>query len=109
MEAAAANEAASVEFMRDALVSLYAEVAVTYLEIRTVEERIQITRRNLGTQKDSVKLAQERLDAGLVPEQDVTQAQARTEANTEATIPQLRQQESGSTQPLGGLAGNVPG
>ncbi|SHJ64640.1 efflux transporter, outer membrane factor (OMF) lipoprotein, NodT family [Rubritalea squalenifaciens DSM 18772] len=108
VEAAAANEAASVEFMRDALVSLYAEVAVTYLEIRTVEERIQITRRNLGTQKDSVKLAQERLDAGLVPEQDVTQAQAN-QANTEATIPQLRQQRAAALSRLAVLLGMYPG
>lgn len=104
VEAAAANEAASVEYMRDALISLYSEVAVTYLEIRTVEERININNENLKTQGDSVKLAQERLDAGLVPEQDVTQAQAN-QANTEANIPQLRQQRTAALNRLAVLLG----
>lgn len=108
VEVAAANQAASEEFMRDALVSLYSEVAVTYLEIRTVEERIRITSENLGTQKDSVKLAQERLDAGLVPEQDVTQAQAN-QANTEAILPLLRQQRASALSRLAVLLGMYPG
>ena len=108
VEAAKASEAARVEIFFDARLSLFTEVAVAYIELRTVERRIEITKENLETQKGSVQISKDRLDAGLVPELDVSQAEAN-QANTEAVIPQLHQQRVGLVNRLAALLGAYPG
>src|SRR5207248_5993289 len=42
----------------DALVTLIADVATSYVNIRTLEERIQVAARNAETQKKSYQLAE---------------------------------------------------
>src|SRR5262249_22611021 len=41
----------------DALVSLVADVASSYVNIRTTEERIRVAEQNLATQKESLRVA----------------------------------------------------
>jgi NodT family efflux transporter outer membrane factor (OMF) lipoprotein len=108
VEAAKASEAARVEIFFNARLSLFTEVAIAYIELQTVKRRIEITRDNLKTQKGSVTIARDRLDAGLVPELDVSQAEAN-QANTEAVIPQLHQQRVSLVNRLAALLGTYPG
>lgn len=107
VEASKANVASADELLRDVLVSVRSEVAVTYLEIRTINEQITITQRNLGTQQESLGLANKRFDAGLVPELDVEQAKANN-ANTAALLPRLRQQRAAAISRLAVLLGKFP-
>lgn len=107
VEAADANIEARQEDYRDALVSLFAEVALNYVDYRTLEERIAVAQRNIAAQRDSVNLTQGRLDAGLVPKIDVTQASTNL-ALSEATVPQLRAQLAAAKNRLASLTGGYP-
>lgn len=107
VEASKANVASADELLRDVLVSVRAEVAVTYLEIRTIDEQIAITQRNLKTQQESLGIANKRFDAGLVTEIDVEQAKANN-ANTAALLPRFRQQRAAAISRLAVLLGKFP-
>jgi NodT family efflux transporter outer membrane factor (OMF) lipoprotein len=108
VEAAEANIGAREEDYRDTLVTLFADVALNYVEYRTLEVRIATAEQNIAAQRESVGLTQSRLDAGLVPRIDVTQAETNL-ALSEALIPQLRAQLVFARNRLASLAGGFPG
>ena len=107
VESADAATTSSIENYRDVLVTLFADVALNYIDYRTYEERISVANRNIGIQKDSLDLAQSRLDAGLVSKIDVTQARANLET-TNAIVPQLQGQLAASRNRLASLTGGYP-
>jgi len=88
IEAADAGLQASEETYRDFMVLLLADVASNYVEARTLDERIVLAQENIKTQQGSLKLAEDRFEAGLVPKLDITQAQTNL-SNTQAFLPQL--------------------
>ena len=96
IESASAAWLATAADYDNALVSLTADVATSYISIRTLEKRIEIARQNVDTQQESLKIAEARFRFGAASQLDVEQA--RTELNnTLASIPsleaQLRQQK----------------
>lgn len=107
VEAADANLAAREEDYRDALVSLFAEVALNYVDYRTLEERIAVANRNITAQRGSVDLTKGRLNAGLVPKIDVTQAETNLSLS-EAAVPLLRAQLAAAKNRLASLTGGFP-
>ena len=104
IESADASLQATEENYRDFMVLLISEVTRSYLDVRTVEERIQLAKENIENQKDSLKLANDRFDAGLAPKQDITQAQTNL-ADTQAFLPQLRQERTSTVNRLSILLG----
>lgn len=78
----------SVADYQNALVSLSAEVARNYAVVRTFEALIEQSRRNVGVQQESVRIADVRFRNGATSELDVSQARALFES-TRASIPQL--------------------
>ena len=104
IESADAGLQAVEESYRDFMVLLIAEVARNYLDVRTVEERIVLAKQNIKNQKGSLKLANDRFDAGLAPKQDITQAQTNL-SDTQAFLPQLRQQRTTTVNRLAILLG----
>jgi len=95
----------SVTAYDSALVSLTADVAGSYVLIRTLEERLKIARNNVVIQQESLKIAQARFQGGATSERDVEQALTQLNS-TEATIPQLEislQQAKNSLSVLLGL------
>jgi len=80
----------------NALVSLTANVASSYINIRTLEKRILIARQNVETQQESLRITEVRLKFGTVTLLDVAQATSQLN-DTLASIPslenQLRQQK----------------
>ena len=89
VEAAEADVGASVETLRDAQVSLVAEVVVNYVDLRTAELRFKIAEDNLTSLGETYDLVRWRQQAGLASELDV--AQARTELESaRAGLPALR-------------------
>jgi len=88
IEAADADFQATVEARRDMLVTLTAEVARNYLDLRAFQQRIAIARQNLEAQKHSAKLTRQRFEAGLASGLDVANAEAQV-ATTAAQIPSL--------------------
>ena len=72
----------------DVLVSLVAEVGLTYVAIRTLERRIELARANAAIQRRSLALTESRFRNGAVTQLDVSEARA-TLADTQATVPDL--------------------
>lgn len=80
---------ANIASYDDMLVTLTAEVARIYIEIRTLEERIQLTQENVSIQNQGVELALARFEGGVATELDVQQAETIL-WTTMALIPKLQ-------------------
>jgi NodT family efflux transporter outer membrane factor (OMF) lipoprotein len=108
IESADANLYASIADYDDLLVSLTAEVASAYVQVRTFEERIRLALQDIAIQTRSLEIADVRFRNGVVTELDVQQARTLVR-NTEAAVPEL---EIGRRQALNALAvllGRPPG
>ncbi len=103
-----ANLEASIADYDDILVALTAEVARTYIIIRTFEERLAVAHENKRIQKRSLEIAEVRFKAGAVTELDVAQARALLRS-TEATIPTLESDVRQAKNALAILLGKLPG
>jgi NodT family efflux transporter outer membrane factor (OMF) lipoprotein len=88
VESANANLDASVDAYHDALVTLLADVATNYVQIRTFQERIAYARRNIDIQTGSLRLAEARLQQGKASALDVEQARSNL-AQTKSSLPPL--------------------
>ncbi len=108
IESADANLLASVADYDSALVSLTADVTNSYIRIRTVEKRIDIARQNVETQKESLKIAENRFHHGTASRLDVEQAKTVLN-NTFASIPALETQLRQAKNGLSILLGLPPG
>jgi NodT family efflux transporter outer membrane factor (OMF) lipoprotein len=104
------NLEASIARYDDLMVTLTAEVARTYIFIRTQEVRLAIARENVKIQEQSLQIAKTRFKEGDVTELDVQQARALLR-DTQATIPRiqtgLRQSKNGLAILLGMLPGEL--
>lgn len=108
VESANADLEASIANYDAVLVSLVAEVAATYVLIRTFEERLNVARDNVRIQERSFRITDVRFRNGVVTELDVQQAKA-TLRNTQALIPQLQTGLRQSQNALSVLLGMTPG
>lgn len=108
VESADAAIGATEENYRDALITLFSEVALNYVDYRTLEQRIEVAESNIEAQEDSLELTQNRLDAGLAPKIDVTQADTNLNLSR-ALIPQLKAQLVATENRLSTLTGGYPG
>lgn len=108
LEAAGAELWATVENRRDVLVSLAAEVARNYLELRAFQDRILVARKNLEAQSRTAEITQRRFEAGFASGLDVANARAQA-ATTEAQIPLLQASERQRVYALSLLLGKEPG
>lgn len=88
VEAADSALLASVADYDDVLVSLTADVATLYIELRTLQQRLRIVRENAVIQEQALQIAQSRFSGGVTSERDVQQAR-QVLASTLANIPQL--------------------
>ena len=108
VEAAGAEAGAAQAELRDAQVTVAAEVARNYLELRGAQARLKVATRNLETQRETLRLTKVRFDAGAGSPIDVASAQARLNA-TEAAIPVLITAEKRANYRLAVLTGQRPG
>jgi len=107
VEAANADIQASIENQRDVYVSLLAEVAMNYVQLRGFQREAAIARDNLQAQRESLNLTRDRVQAGLGTDLDVAQAESQV-ATTEATIPTLETQARQAIHQLSILLGLDP-
>lgn len=108
MEATEADLRASHEDLRDVIVSLLAEVALNYIEVRTYQARLAVAAANLEAQNETCQLALWRYQAGLIDELAVQQARYNLE-NTRSQIPSLRTGLEEAKNRLALLMGAQPG
>jgi NodT family efflux transporter outer membrane factor (OMF) lipoprotein len=108
IEASQGDLEASEADYHDVLVSLVAEVALNYVEARTLQTQLQVAEDNLKTQTETLQLTQWRFEAGLVSRLDVEQAKANLE-NTRSQIPRLRSGVEEAKNRIAVLLGVFPG
>jgi NodT family efflux transporter outer membrane factor (OMF) lipoprotein len=102
------NLDASIAGYDDILVTLVAEVARTYVVIRTLETRLSIALENVKLQERSLQIAKVRFEGGDVTELDVAQARTLL-GDTQASIPRLKAQLRQAKNGLAVLLGLLPG
>ena len=108
VEASTAEVEASVEDYRDVMVTLYADVARNYVELRTVQERLAFAHKNAKAQTESLDITRTRYETGLTSALDVAQAEANL-SGTLSSIPPLETQLTASFNRLAVLLGEQPG
>jgi NodT family efflux transporter outer membrane factor (OMF) lipoprotein len=108
VESATASLQASVEDYRDVLVTLYAEVASAYVDVRTFQQRLDFARQNAEAQEESLELTRDRYLAGLTSALDVAQAEQNL-AETRSLIPTLETGLEASLNRLAVLLAQTPG
>ena len=107
IEAADANVDSEIESSRNVLVTLLGEVAANYIELRANQQLIAITRENLNSQQETVRLTQIRQQAGFASMLEVAQAQSQA-STTEAFIPVYETVVKQSIHALSILLGREP-
>lgn len=108
IESADAGWLASVADYDNALVALTADVANSYITVRTLEKRLDIARRNAQTQKENLNIAEARFKYGTATQLDLEQAETSLN-NTLAAIPSLEAQLRQTKHGLSVLLGMAPG
>ena len=108
VESADARLAATVANYDDVLVSLIADLATIYIQLRTLQEQLRVARDNVGIQKEALQIATTRFRGGVTDERDVEQAKTIL-ASTQATIPQFEQQIEQTRNLIATLIGKPPG
>jgi NodT family efflux transporter outer membrane factor (OMF) lipoprotein len=108
IEAADADLEAAVEDLRDVLVTLTAEVARNYIDLRSFQQRIDTARQNLKAQERSANLTRQRFQGGFASALDVANAEAQV-AITAAQIPLLESSLQQTFYSIAILLGQEPG
>jgi len=108
VEVADADLDATQENLHDVLVSLTAEVALNYIEVRIYQKRLAVNKANLKIQQETYRLIQSRYQAGLDDELAVQQARSNLES-TRSQIPTLRTSLEEAMNRIAVLLGEQPG
>jgi NodT family efflux transporter outer membrane factor (OMF) lipoprotein len=108
LESATASWQASQESLRDVQVSLLAEVALNYVEVRSYQELLSITESNVLTRTETYDITRWRREAGLTTQLDEDQAKQSLE-QARAQLPTLRTSLEQAKYRLAVLLGQPPG
>lgn len=108
VEAADAEVEAADEARRDVMVSVVAEVALNYVEVRTLQQRLALAEENLRLQLEAQRIVAAQQAEGAASELELGQAIANVES-TRAQIPALRQGLQRAKNRLAVLLGQNPG
>jgi NodT family efflux transporter outer membrane factor (OMF) lipoprotein len=107
VEAADANVQVSVEDRRSILVSVLADVAHSYLELRGAQARLHTAKENLATIEELVDLTRQRRAAGMTTYIDVSKATAQA-TGTSAELPAFELQITRDINQLSQLLAREP-
>ncbi len=107
VQARGALVGAAEEDLRDVQVTLTAELARAYFELRGAQEQLEVARRNAENQRHTFDLTKQRLDAGRGSAFDTERAQAQL-SSTLASIPAREAQVAAAQYRIGTLVGRSP-
>lgn len=109
--AASATEASALENLRAVRVSLLAELASSYVELRGSERLLAVLRDNARVQSETADLTRVRVEAGLATDLELSRAIAQLRT-TESEIPSIEARRQITLNRirvlLGGSGGNTP-
>jgi len=98
---------AAIANLRDVQLSMTAEVALAYIQLRSLEAQLDIAQRNLGSQSETLQITDWRAQAGLVTSLEVEQAQTAA-SQSAAQIPALQSSLNQARHSLAVLTGQTP-
>ena len=107
IQATSADVGAIQAQRQDLMVSLLAEVARNYVELRGQQNLLEVARRNADNQRENLELTIARANAGRGTELDTARARAQLES-TLAAIPPLEANIKHAIYRLGVLTGQTP-
>lgn len=107
INASEADAQAAQASLRDVQVSIAAEVALAYIDLRGYQAQLAIAQSNLTSQQETLQITQWRAQAGLVTSLEVEQAQTSV-AQTAALVPALQTSLARTRHSLSVLTGQRP-
>jgi len=107
IEASSADVGSAEANRRDVIVTLLAEVARNYFELRGTQNRLAVARRNAENQRQTLALTIALLEGGRGTELDTSRAEAQL-SSTLASIPPLETAVKQAIHRLGVLIGQQP-
>ncbi|MGD0886395.1 MAG: efflux transporter outer membrane subunit [Thermodesulfovibrionales bacterium] len=108
VESADANIQAAIENIHDVQVTLIAEVALNYIQLRGYQQEIVVAQKNLKAQQDTANITRKQLNVGFENALDVANADANV-ATTESQIPVFETSARQSIYALSVLLARLPG
>ncbi len=107
VKAAKATRAAAEANVQDLLITLQAEVAINYLELRSAQAQLAVARENTGNQSEALRIAEASLKGGRGTQLDVARANALLNA-TKAQIPTYEENVAKAIHRIAVLCGRNP-
>ncbi|CAI2488382.1 Outer membrane protein oprM precursor [Serratia fonticola] len=107
VEAAQAQTGSREALLREVQVSVIATVAATWFELRGLEAEIAVVTDINQSQRESLKLVEQQVNAGSASEFDRLRAEALLR-NVEVAMPELERRRAASINALAILLGTVP-
>ncbi len=107
-EAAYADYESVTENYRDVLISLIAETALNYINVRTYQKQLAVAEENLKIRKETYELANYRYKAGLSSALDLSSAKYNVE-EARANIPVTERNLEAAKNRIAVLTGKTPG
>ena len=108
IESASAQAEAVNADLADTQVSLAAEVAQAYIDLRSEQQRLALANQSAALEQKTLDLIRQQRERGVVPEADVERQTTQVE-NTKATLIPLDEQITESLDQLAVLTGQAPG
>lgn len=107
LNATEADALAAHASLADVQVSVAAEVALAYIQLRAQQAQLAIARSNLASQQETLQITDWRAQAGLITSLEVEQARTATE-QTSAQLPALETSIAKTRHSLAVLTGQRP-
>ncbi len=107
INASEADTQAAQASLRDVQISIAAEVALAYIQLRGSQSQLAIAQSNLASQQETLQITQWRAQAGLVTALEVEQAQTAV-AQTASQVPALQTSLAKTRHSLAVLTGQRP-
>ena len=106
-EAAVQDLLATEEAYRVVTITLVADVASLYLQLRDLDNRLEISERTLEARRQSLEIIRVRFEAGVIPEVDLNQAEIQI-YEAEASLESFRRLRTQTENALSVLLGRTP-
>lgn len=108
IEASTADMQASIETLRSVQVSLVAELALNYTEVRSFQNRIRVAETNIDAQRKTLQIVTDRFDLQLANSLELEQAKSNL-ASSQSQLPPLKSSLQQAMNRIAVLTGEKPG
>ena len=108
VEASSAELDATVESLRNVQVSLLAELALNFIDVRSFQSRLRLAEENVKLQEETYKMVNSRMDLGLATILDMRDVESNL-ANYKAQVPPIKTSLSQAMHRIAVLIGQKPG